>query len=124
MHRGLRRAATVVGATAGVIALSTTSAFAHYCYRTDVPEGSKMANGTAWHTKAEAMEMFAGFLPPDECGASILGYMEALPDNTLFMGPGLLAAGAVRNGNAPDGIGHLFEDARAFPECAYLFAEE
>jgi hypothetical protein len=120
MSKTIRRAATVLGATAGIVALSTSSAFAHYCYRTDVPEGSKAANGQAWATKAEMTEMLAGFLPP-ECYERVADHIEAMPADTLFMGPGLLAAGAVRNGQAPDGVGHLFEDARDFEECAVLF---
>lgn len=119
MSKTIRRAATVLGATAGIVALSTSSAFAHYCYRTDVPEGSKAANGQAWATKAEMTEML-GFLP-SECYERVADHIAAMPADTLFMGPGLLAAGAVRNGQAPDGVGHLFEDARDFEECAVLF---
>jgi hypothetical protein len=114
----------VVGAATGIIALSTTSAFAHYCYRTDVPEGSKAANGTAWHTQEEAIAMFGGFLPPGECRDSILGHIAGLPEGTLIMGPGLLAGGAIPQGKGPDGVGHIFQDAMAFPECAFLFEGE
>ncbi|MGH3386138.1 MAG: hypothetical protein ACRDO1_16295 [Nocardioidaceae bacterium] len=121
MNRTIRRAITVVGATVGVFALSTGTAMAHYCYRTDVPEKSNMRNGGAWMTQEEALEGFAGFLPPGDCATRVLAHIEALPENTLFMGPGLLAAGAVQNGQAPDGFGHVFEDAMAFPECAFLF---
>jgi hypothetical protein len=110
----------VVGAATGIIALSTTSAFAHYCYRTDVPEGSKAANGTAWHTKAEAMEMFAQLPFPAECTDRIVAHIASLPDGTLIMGPGLLAGGAIPQGKGPDGMGHLAVDAMAFPECAFL----
>jgi hypothetical protein len=121
MNQTMRRVMTTVGATAGILALSTGSAFAHYCYRTDVPENSKASNGAAWMTQQEAMVAFAGFLPPGDCATRVLDHIEAMPAGTLFMGPGLLAGGAVRNGHAPDGFGHLFEDARTFPECAWLF---
>lgn len=125
MNRTIRRAVTVVGASVGMLALSTGTAFAHYCYRTDVPAGSNMANGGAWMTKTEALEVFPGFLSQlGPCGDRILAHMATLPDNTLFMGPGLLAGGAVPQGKGPDGVGHLIEDAQAFPECAGVFEGE
>lgn len=122
--KGIRRAATVVGATVGIVALSAGSAFAHYCYRTDVPEGAKMANGQAWHTQEEAIEMFSGLPFGPECVGSIVAHIEGLPEGTLIMGPGLLAGGAVPQGKGPDGVGHIFEDARNFPDCAFLFEGE
>ncbi len=124
MKPTIRRGLTLIGTTVGVLALSTGTAMAHYCYRTDVPLNSKMSNGTAWNTKAATLAEFANadFLPPD-CKEVMLEHIAGLPDNTLFMGPGLLAGGAVQGGKAPQGVGHLFEDARAFPECAELFQE-
>jgi hypothetical protein len=124
MNRTIRRAVTLVGATVGVFALSTGTAMAHYCYRTDVPANSQMRNGGAWMTQEEALEGFASFLPPGPCADRILAHIDGLPENTLFMGPGLLAGGAVRNGHGPEGVGHVFEDAQAFPECDFLFEEE
>ena len=113
MHR-LARTGAVLATTAGLFATSGGAAFAHYCYRTDVPESSNMVKGGAWSTKAETTELLLGFLPP----ACVEAVMAPLPEDTLFMGPGLLAAGAVRNGNAPEGIGHLIEDAQSIPDCA------
>ena len=121
MNGLVRRSLTVVGATAGLIALSSGTAFAHYCYRTDVPENSKMAQGAAWATKAEMTEALPHFGLPDECAARLIEHIGTLPDNTLFMGPGLLAGGAVPQGRGPDGMGHLAHDAMAFDECAVLF---
>ena len=123
MNSTMRRVMTVIGGTAGVIALSGGTAFAHYCYRTDVPEGSKMAKGSAWHTQDEMIEAFGGFPLPDDCKARIIAHIDGLPDGTLFMGPGLLAGGAIPQGKGPEGVGHLFQDAMAFPECAPIFAE-
>ena len=123
MNNIIRRALTLTGATAGAVALFTGTASAHYCYRTDVPAGSKAAKSEAWATKAETAAAFAGFLPPGPCADRIVAHINALPANTLFMGPGLLAGGAVHQGKGPGGVGHLFADAMAFPECAFLFEE-
>lgn len=124
MNSTIRRAGTVVGAAMGVFALTTGSAMAHYCYRTDAPEKANTSKGMAWSTQEEAIQMFAGFLPDGACEDRIVAHIAAMPEGTLFMGPGLLAAGAVRNGNAPEGMGHLFQDAMEFEECAFLFEEE
>lgn len=112
---------TVVGAAVSIFTLSTGTAFAHYCYRTDVPENSSMRSGAAWATQEETLASFAQIPLPEPCKTRVLAHIESLPEDTLFMGPGLLAGGAVRQGQGPEGVGHLFEDARAFPECAVLF---
>lgn len=122
MHR-LARTGAVLATTAGLFAASGGAAFAHYCYRTDVPKSSNMSNGGVWMTQEDAAVAFAGFLPPGDCADRVVDHIESLPEGTLFMGPGLLAAGAVRNGHAPDGFGHIFEDARDFEECAFLFEQ-
>ena len=119
MHR-IARTGAVLAATAGLFTVSTGAALAHYCYRTDVPESSKMSMGGAWMTQQEAFEAFSGFLG-EECATDAI---LSKPEGTLFMGPGLLAAGAVRKGNAPDGIGHLIEDAQHIASCSFLFEEE
>lgn len=123
MNSTMRRTMTLIGATAGVIALSSGTAFAHYCYRTDVPEGSKMVKGSAWMTQEEMLAGFQQVPLPEPCKTRVLGLIQALPDDTLFMGPGLLAGGAVPKGHGPDGMGHLAVDAAAYPECAFLAGE-
>ena len=124
MNRTIRRAGTVAAATVGVVALSSGTAMAHYCYRTDVPESSKMSNGKAWHTKAETLAEWST-LPflVGECRTLTLAHIGSLPEDTLFMGPGLLAGGAVQKGQGPDGVGHLVNYVLAQPECGYLLDE-
>lgn len=124
MHRTTRRAWTIAGGAIASFALFTGSAAAHYCYTFKAPDG-KRTGSTAWATAEETAAFFATapFLE-DDCRTVLVAHITELGEaGAVFMGPGLLAAGAVRGGRAPDGFGHLFEDARAFPECAELFAE-
>lgn len=123
MNSTIRRALTVAAAGVSIFTLSTGTAFAHYCYRTDVPANSQMRNGGAWATQDEMVASFAEVPFPEDCKARIIAHIESLPENTLFLGPGLLAGGAVTQGKGPAGVGHLFADAMAFPECAVLFEE-
>ena len=124
MNRTIRRAGTVAAATAGVFALGTGTAMAHYCYRTDVPEKSKMANGQPWMTQEETLAEWST-LPflQGECRTLVLAHIASLPEDTLFMGPGLLAGGAVAKGQGPEGVGHLIDYIFELEECAYLFQE-
>ena len=120
-----RRALTTAVGAVGALALLTGTAAAHYCYDSTVPTGSKAATGKAWSTAEETAAAFRTFLPPGECTDAIVArVLELGEEGALFMGPGLLAAGAVRRGESPSGMGHLFADARAYPACAPLFEDE
>lgn len=119
MNRVLRRALTVTGAMGGTLVLLTGTASAHFCYRTDVPAKSKMAQGESWHTKAETLAFYgaAEWLPSQECKDAVLAFIDGLPSNTLFMGPGLLAGGAVEQDRGPEGFGHLIDAAPIQAAC-------
>lgn len=121
----VRRAATTIGATAAMLALGSTAAFAHYCARTDFHEAAR-ANLTtksqAWIGGEDFYELLAEFLPQDpelpDCfniGAG-LAHLEAFlthPDRAdwVYKGPGLLAGGAEKNGRLPAHFSHALGDA-------------
>lgn len=123
MHTTTRRVSIVAGGAIASFALFTGSAAAHYCYTFKAPDG-KRTGSTAWSTAAETAAAFDGFLPDSPCKTRIINHILALGEaGAVFMGPGLLAGGAIRSDRGPSSVGHLFEDARAFPECAFLFEE-
>jgi hypothetical protein len=54
----------------------------------------------------------------------VIAHIEDLGEQgALFMGPGLLAGGAIHKGQGPEHMGHLSTDAMNFPACAFLFEE-
>ena len=107
MHRIIRRAMTTTAATVGGLALLTGTANAHFCIKEGMP--SQAANGKAWSTPAEFIEIVPFFDAPEDCKAAVIGYVADLPDGSLLMGPGLLAGGTLKNGkgNTPDGITYI-----------------
>lgn len=124
MSRAIRRTLTIAGSTAGALALFTGTAAAHYCY-SFAPEGTQRADSTAWSTAQETADALATFLPPGDCLAAAQAHvLELGEEGALFMGPGLLAGGAVRQGKGPDSVGHLFVDLQSIDACAFLFEEE
>jgi hypothetical protein len=101
---GIRRALTVAVAAVAISMLAAGPALAHFCYKTGWNEAAQAgASGSrAWVTAAE----WHGFI--DEAvaegwvceagGEAAHAYVAAVPDDTLFMGPGLTAGGTLKNG--------------------------
>lgn len=121
----VRRAATTIGASAAMLALGSTAAFAHYCARTDFNEAAR-ANLTtrsqAWIGGEDFYALLEEFLPQDpdlpECfdvGAGLEHLEEFLTAparaDWVYKGPGLLAGGAERNGRLPAHFSHDLADA-------------
>jgi hypothetical protein len=113
---------TVVGAAlaTGVLLASASPAFAHFCLKVDFNAiaASHAGGSNAWLT----VEEYEDFLPfiEEECGpataAAIQEVLDAADEHTLFMGPGLLAGGTLKNGkgNTPDHFAYMLE---AFETC-------
>ena len=136
MNRTLRRVLTTAGATTGALALFTGTAAAHYCYM-DAPAKSQAAKSKAWATLDDPE--YQGFLAEvggaigmlrdletelgDDCADALQGVLDAAEANAgaLYMGPGLLAGGAVRQGKGPAHIGHL--PFHAIPEACWALLE-
>jgi hypothetical protein len=102
--------------------LAASPAYAHFCMKTGWSDAAVQhaAESQAWLTKSdwlafieEAVEAGVGC----EAGAEILrAQIAAAPENTLFLGPGLLGGGTLKNGkgNTPEHFGYLdFEAADA-----------
>lgn len=124
MNRHIRRALTVAGSAVGAVALFTGTAAAHYCYNF-APAGTQRADSTAWATAEETADEVARFLPPGDCLAAAQAHILELGENgALFMGPGLLAGGAVPKGKGPASVGHLIADLQTIDACASLFEEQ
>jgi hypothetical protein len=123
MDRSIRRAVTITGSTLGALALFTGTASAHYCYTLKGTDGNKV-NGTAWVSAEQTAADLQLFLPPGECQDALVAHVRALgAQGALFLGPGLLAGGAAKKGQLPEGVGHLFQDAASIPACGFLFEE-
>ena len=114
--RRIRRMVAGAAVTAGAVVLGAGPAFAHFCYKTNFNETAvaHAAKSNAWVTAAEWRE-FLPFIEQDCPGISadilpILAAEEAR-GTTLFMGPGLLAGGTLKNGkgNTPPHVGYMIE---------------
>lgn len=113
-NRRIRRMVAGGAITAAAVITSAGPAFAHFCMKTDFnPTAAAHAGASeAWLTAAEWRE----FLPFIEVGCPgitgtigpILTAAEA-SGTTLFMGPGLLAGGTLKNGkgNTPDHFAYM-----------------
>ena len=116
----------VVLAASLVAALALSApAFAHFCFKTGWNEAaaSHAAGSQAWLTEAEWLAFVDFAVAEGEicpAGADVLrAQLASNPDDALYMGPGLLAGGTLKNGkgNTPDHVGYLdFESA--FGACA------
>jgi hypothetical protein len=121
LSRRFRRGVAGVGIATVVMVGSASPAFAHFCRRTDFnPNAAAHAGGSnAWLTADEWRE----FLPfvAEDCPEAV-PVIEDILDNagpgTLFMGPGLLAGGTLKNGkgNTPDHFEYMLD--------AFLLCEE
>ena len=114
----------VLATAMAVFAIAATPAFAHFCSKTGWSDAAlaHAAKSGSWLTAAEWNSFVdeavgAGEICPagaDNLKAQIAAY----PSNTLFMGPGLLAGGTLKNGkdNTPAQFNYLNFDA-AFSLC-------
>ena len=122
-----RRLGAVLAAAVAVLALAASPAFAHFCSKSGWSDSAfaQAANSQAWMTAADWMQII------DEIGASgeedlcaaafdnLRAQVASQDENTLFMGPGLLAGGTLHNGkgNTPAHFDHLDFD-EAVSACA------
>lgn len=116
MKSTIRRGLTGLGIATAAVALSAGPAFAHFCMKTNFNEtaAAKAGASNAWLTADEWRE----FLPfiEEEC-EGITGAIEPIlaeaeaSGTTLFMGPGLLAGGTLKNGkgNTPAHVQYLLD---------------
>ena len=124
MKRRTRRLGAVLAAAVATFALAASPAFAHFCSKSGWSDAAlaHAAKSGSWLTAAE----WNGFI--DEAvgageicpagAANLKAQIAAYPSNTLFMGPGLLAGGTLKNGkgNTPSQFNHLDFEA-AFGLC-------
>ena len=120
-----RRLAVLVAAAVTVLALAATPAYAHFCSKSGWSDAAlaHASKSQAWLTATEWLEFLAwaeagGEICP--AGASILrDQITSQPADTLFKGPGLLAAGTLFNGkgNTPSHFSYL-DFGAAFGACA------
>ena len=119
-----RRLGAVLAAAAAVLTLAASPAFAHFCSKSGWSDSAfaHAANSKAWATPAEMKQFIAEAEAVGEiCAAgadNLVAQIDSRPENTLFMGPGLLAGGTLKNGkdNTPEQFDHLHFD-EAFELC-------
>lgn len=96
-------------------AMSAGPAMAHFCHKSGWTEAAQAgaAKSQAWMT-ADEWRGFIDFAVDqgwvcEAGGDAAHTYIDNLPTNTLFMGPGLLAGGTIMNGKGktPSRIGHV-----------------
>ena len=118
------RLAAALAAAVAVFALAASPALAHFCSKSGWSESALAHAGgsNAWLTKSDYFSFLdeavaAGEICP--AGAvNLRAQLDSRPANTLFMGPGLLAGGTLKNGkgNTPEQFQYLDFDA-AFALC-------
>jgi hypothetical protein len=122
MQGRTRRLGAVTAAAAAAFALAATPAFAHFCSKSGWNDSAlaHAAKSEAWLTADE----WKGFIAEAEAGGEICpagadnlaAQVDAQGADTLFLGPGLLAGGTLKNGkgNTPEHFAYLdFETAFA-----------
>ena len=124
MPNGTGRLA-VTAAVVVAFAFTAAPAFAHFCSKSGWSDAA-LANAPksqAWLTAAEWNSFIDSAVGEGEIcpagAADLKGQIASRPANTLFMGPGLLAGGTLKNGkgNTPSQFEYLdFESA--FGLCA------
>jgi hypothetical protein len=120
----MKKVAAVAASTVAALALSAP-AFAHFCFKTGWSDAAlaHAAGSQAWLTAAEWNEFIDFAVGEGEictAGADVLrDQIAANPADTLYMGPGLLAGGTLKNGkgNTPSQFGYL-DFGAAFGACA------
>ena len=122
--RRTRRLGAVLAAAVAAFAIAATPAFAHFCSKTGWSNAAleHAAGSQSWLTAAEWNSFVDGAVAEGEIcpagAANLKGQIAAYPSDTLFMGPGLLAGGTLKNGkgNTPSHFNYLdFETA--FAHC-------
>jgi hypothetical protein len=120
MRSRTRRLGAVLAAAVASLAIAASPAFAHFCSKTGWSDAAlaHAAKSGSWLTAVE----WNGFID-DAVGAgeicpagavNLKAQIASYPSNTLFMGPGLLAGGTLKNGkdNTPSQFNYLdFETA-------------
>jgi hypothetical protein len=115
-RRRFRRMVAGAAVTGAVVLTSAGPAFAHFCRKVDFnPTAAAHAGASeAWST-ADEWRAFLPFIESDCPGITgaiepILAEAEA-SGTTLFLGPGLLAAGTLSNGkgNTPEHFAYMLD---------------
>ena len=110
----MKKIVAAVAALTAALALASP-AWAHFCFKTGWNELAAASAGKsqAWLTANEYVAWVnspeASFICP--AGKVVAtAYFQGQPPTTLFMGPGLLAGGTLKNGkgNTPPHVGYLF----------------
>src|SRR5688572_9543110 len=116
----IRVGASLGGAVAALI-VGLSPAFAHFCYREfSDSAAANAAKSQAWLSGDEWLETVLPELEgevPAECIDALEAFVSAPEsENRLFLGPGLLAGGTLKNGkvNTPEKDEYLIN----LPECA------
>jgi hypothetical protein len=115
-NRTLRRLSAITAAGVAALVLTASPALAHFCFR-DFNPNSNAGNSGPWSTKAEMLALLPQFGLSPECEAIAEDFITNSPDGRMFMGPGLLAGGTLKNGkdNTPEKVGYLIFELP--PEC-------
>ncbi len=124
MTRKTRRLGAVLAAAVAALAIAASPAFAHFCSKSGWSDAAlaNAAKSGPWMTAADWSEFIDGAVVAGEiCPAgadSLKAQIATYPSNTLFMGPGLLAGGTLKNGkgNTPSQFNYLDFEA-AFGLC-------
>lgn len=125
---GIRKLMVRAVPLAMAMVMIASPAFAHQCYKTGWNEvAAEKMGGKAWFTA----DMWLGMLAevpgdaPDACLEAVdaaVAEITALPDDTLFMGPGALAgisrhAGGRDDARGPSQMGYLKTIHGVFMNC-------
>jgi hypothetical protein len=118
--RTFRRTGAIAGGAIAALVIAATPAFAHFCYREFNSEAAaNAAKSGSWITAEEWLDFLPEIAPflPEGCEEALVEELNSEDSaNRLYMGPGLLAGGTLKNGkgNTPENVGYLI----AIPECA------
>lgn len=113
---------TVGTSVVALSAMTAGPALAHYCFKEGWNERAAQGAGSsqAWYTLADWEADFAMVRSDPDVTQACLdaiedaeAYFAGFDENTLFMGPGLLAKGRIEQGKGatPSGIDHLSFEA-------------
>jgi len=122
LRKSHRRLGVVLAAAIAALTLAAAPAYAHFCMKTGWSDAAVQhaATSPVWMTQAEWLAFIDWAVESDEicpAGADVLrAQITSAGEDTLFMGPGLLAGGTLKNGkgNTPGQFDYLdFESAFA-----------
>jgi hypothetical protein len=107
-NRAFRRLSAMTAAGVAALVLTASPALAHICIR-DFNPNSNGGNSGAWSTREEMLALLPQFGLSPECEQIAEDFITSSPDGRMFMDPGLLAGGTLKNGkgNTPDKVGYL-----------------